>query len=150
MRSPSWTSNASVIFWKNSTFKQGVVLSKNYVVADMTLIEKAVKTCKEKYRVVEKTQATIDSAMIEGIPSNIDLFKELALPLTVIAKFFNKRKRWEEPYLTASFLAITYTLVLSVIPLTNKTPRKEPSKAGGGLNSRKMSKSEAKLKNLIL
>lgn len=112
MRSPSWTSNASVVFWKNSTFKQGVVLSKNHAVADMTLIEKAVKTCKEKYRVVEKTQATIDAAMIEGIPSNIDLFKELALPLTVIAKNFNKLKRWEEPYLTASFLAITYTLIL--------------------------------------
>ncbi|KAL1820645.1 hypothetical protein ACET3Z_015514 [Daucus carota] len=111
MRSPSWTSNASVVFWKNSTVKHGVVLSKNLAVADMTLIEKAVKTCREKYRVVEKTQATIDAAMIEGIPSNIDLFKELALPLTVIANNFNKLKRWEEPYLTASFLAITYTLI---------------------------------------
>lgn len=82
MRSPSWSSNASVAFWKNSTVKQGVVLSKNLAVADMTLIEKAVKTCREKYRVVEKTQATIDAAMIEGIPSNIDLFK--VYPILVI------------------------------------------------------------------
>ncbi|KAK1404095.1 hypothetical protein POM88_003700 [Heracleum sosnowskyi] len=99
-------------FASGHSMNQGVVLSKNHVVADMTLIEKAVKTCKEKYRVLEKTQATIDAAMIEWIPSKIDLFKEPALPLTVIAKIFNKLKRWEEPYLTASFLAITYTLVL--------------------------------------
>lgn len=111
MSSPSWTSSASVVFWKNSSVRQGVVLSKNFVVADLNLIEKAANTCREKYQVVEKTQATINAAMIEGIPSNIDLFKELALPLTVIAKNFNKLKRWEEPYLTASFLAFAYTLI---------------------------------------
>lgn len=75
MASPSWTSSASVAFWKNSSVRQGVVLSKNLVVADLNLIEKAVITCREKYQVVEKTQATINAAMIEGIPSNIDLFK---------------------------------------------------------------------------
>ncbi|URD77727.1 hypothetical protein MUK42_18588 [Musa troglodytarum] len=37
--------------------------------------ERAALTCKEKSRIVEKTQATIDAAMIKGIPSNIDLFK---------------------------------------------------------------------------
>lgn len=75
MRSASWGSNASLAFWKNALVKQGVVLSKNIVVADMTLVEKAAMTCRDKYRVAEKTQATIDAAMIEGIPSNIDLFK---------------------------------------------------------------------------
>lgn len=75
MRSPSWVSGASINFWKNSSIKQGVVLSKNLVVADMTLTERAAKTCKEKFQVVEKTQATIDAAMIKGIPTNIDLLK---------------------------------------------------------------------------
>lgn len=75
MRSPSWISSASITFWKNSLVKQGVVLSKNLVVADMSLVERAALTCREKYLVVEKTQATIDAAMIKGIPSNIDLFK---------------------------------------------------------------------------
>lgn len=75
MRSPSWDSSASAAFWKNSSVRQGVVLSKNLVVADMTLVEKAAITCKERYREVEKTQATIYAAMLEGIPSNIDLFK---------------------------------------------------------------------------
>lgn len=75
MRSPSWVSSASTAFWKSSSVRQGVVLSKNLVVADMTLVERASETCKQKYHDVEKTQATIDAAMLQGIPSNIDLFK---------------------------------------------------------------------------
>lgn len=75
MRSSSWGSNASLAFWKNTLVRHGVVLSKNLVVADMSLVEKASITCRDKSKVAEKTQATIDAAMIEGIPSNIDLFK---------------------------------------------------------------------------
>lgn len=111
MRSPSWASSASIAFWKSSLVRQAVVLSKNLVVADKTLVEKAAATCRDKYREVEKTQATIDAAMIEGIPSNIDLFKELVFPLTVAAKNFEKLKRWEEPHLTASFLAFVYAVI---------------------------------------
>ncbi|KAK1263944.1 hypothetical protein QJS04_geneDACA022897 [Acorus gramineus] len=75
MTSPSWTSTSSVTFWKNLVAKQGIVLGKNHVVADLNVIERAALICKEKSQVVEKTQATIDAAMIKGIPSNIDLFK---------------------------------------------------------------------------
>jgi hypothetical protein len=75
MRSSTWASSASTTFWKNSSIRQGVVLSKNLVVADLTLVERAAETCKQKYHMVEKTQATIDAAMLKGIPSNIDLFK---------------------------------------------------------------------------
>jgi hypothetical protein len=74
-RSPSWESSASINFWKNSSINQGMVLSKNLVVADVTLIERAAMTCKEKCQLVEITQATIDAATLKGIPSNIDLFK---------------------------------------------------------------------------
>lgn len=77
MKSPSWSSSSSVTFWKNSLVKHGIVLAKNLVVADLSLVERASLTCKEKSRIVEKTQATIDAAMIKGIPSNIDLFKVL-------------------------------------------------------------------------
>ncbi|KAL5576024.1 hypothetical protein UlMin_017723, partial [Ulmus minor] len=56
MKSPSWSSSDSISFWKSSLSRQGVVLSKNLVL-------------------VEKTQATIDAAVLKGIPSNIDLFK---------------------------------------------------------------------------
>lgn len=111
MKSPSWTSNTSIAFWKNSSVRQGVVLGKNLVVADMNLIERAALTCNEKNQIVEKTQATIDAAMIKGIPSNIDLFKELVLPLSVTVKNFDKLRRWEEPHLTVSFLAFSYTLI---------------------------------------
>ncbi|GMY05246.1 hypothetical protein FCV25MIE_00485 [Fagus crenata] len=111
MKSPSWASNASTTFWKNSSIRQGVVLSKNLVVADVTLVERASEICKQKYHVVEKTQATIDAATLQGIPSNIDLFKELMLPLAITAKNFQKLRRWEEPYLTISFLVFAYTII---------------------------------------
>ncbi|XP_020534678.2 uncharacterized protein LOC105633378 [Jatropha curcas] len=111
MKSPSWTSAASINFWKSSSIKQGVVLSKDLVVADATLAERAAITCKEKYQVVEKTQATIDAAMLQGIPSNIDLFKELIFPLTMAAKNFEKLRRWEEPHLTIFFLAFGYSVI---------------------------------------
>lgn len=110
-RSPSWESSASINFWKNSSINQGMVLSKNLVVADVTLIERAAMTCKEKCQLVEITQATIDAATLKGIPSNIDLFKELMLPLTVIAKNFERLRRWEEPHLTISFLAFSYLII---------------------------------------
>ncbi|KAL0454434.1 UNVERIFIED_CONTAM: hypothetical protein Slati_0782600 [Sesamum latifolium] len=54
MRSASWGSNASLAFWRNTSVRQGVVLSKNLVVADMTLVEKAAMTCRDKYKVAEK------------------------------------------------------------------------------------------------
>lgn len=75
MKSPSWDTSVSVTFWKNSSLIKGVVLSKNLVVADATLVERAAETGRKKSKVVEKTQATIDAAMLQGIPSNIDLFK---------------------------------------------------------------------------
>lgn len=111
MRSPSWTSSSSVSFWKNSLAKRGIVLGKNLVVADLGLVERAALTCKEKSQIVEKTQATIDAAMIKGIPSNIDLFKELLLPFVVVAKTFDKLRCWEEPWLTSSFLMFAYTII---------------------------------------
>lgn len=38
-------------------------------------------------------------------------FQELLLPLTMAAKSFDKLRRWEEPLLTASFLAFIYALI---------------------------------------
>ncbi|KAJ0241135.1 Uncharacterized protein HA466_0215900 [Hirschfeldia incana] len=111
MRSPSWSSNASINFWKSASLRQGLILSKNLAVADLTLIERAAETCRQKYKVVEKTQATINAATIKGIPSNIDLFKELILPLTITATKFEKLRRWEEPYMTVSFLAFASTII---------------------------------------
>ncbi|KAK0590196.1 hypothetical protein LWI29_023804 [Acer saccharum] len=111
MRSPSWSSGASINFWKNSSVRQGLVLSKTLVVADLNLVERAALMCKQKSQAFEKTQATIDAAMIKGIPSNIDLFKELLLPLTITAKIFERLRCWEEPHLTVSFLAIAYTII---------------------------------------
>ena len=83
MTSPSWFSNAAVAFWKHFSMRNGVVLSKNHVIAGVSLVEKAAIVCRDKYIIAEKTQATINAAMIEGIPSNIDLFKVgIAWPLS--------------------------------------------------------------------
>ncbi|KAJ0972007.1 hypothetical protein J5N97_019966 [Dioscorea zingiberensis] len=111
MRSPTWGTSASVAFWKNTSVKQGIVLSKNLVVADLNLVGRAALTCKEKSWIVEKTQATIDAAMIKGIPSNIDLFKELMLPCVIVAEKFDQLRRWEEPRWTISFLVFAYTVI---------------------------------------
>lgn len=110
MKSPSWGSSISTNFWKNISVK-GLILSKNLVVADLSLIERAAETSKQKYHVVEKTQATIDAATLQGIPSNIDLFKELMFPFTLIVKNFEKLRHWEEPHLTVAFLGLTYTII---------------------------------------
>ncbi|CAI8591511.1 unnamed protein product [Vicia faba] len=110
MKSQSWASSTSTTFWKNTSTK-GLVLSKNLVVADLSLTERAAKTSKQKYQVVEKTQATINAATLKGIPSNIDLFKELIFPITLTVKNFEKLRRWEEPHLTVGFLGITYTMI---------------------------------------
>ncbi|KAE8690728.1 Plastid-lipid associated protein PAP / fibrillin family protein isoform 1 [Hibiscus syriacus] len=111
MRSPSWGSSASISFWKHSSIKHAVVLNKNLVVAGETIVERAAAICKQKYQAAERTQATIDAAKIQGIPSNIDLFKELILPFAITARNFEKLRRWEEPRLTLSFLAFVYTII---------------------------------------
>ncbi|KAK7412070.1 hypothetical protein VNO78_03516 [Psophocarpus tetragonolobus] len=110
MKSPSWGSSTSTNFWKNTSVK-GLILNKNLVVADLSLTERAAKTCKQKYYVVEKTQATIDAATLQGIPSNIDLFKELMFPFALIVKNFEKLRHWEEPHLTLAFLGLTYSII---------------------------------------
>ncbi|KAG6524875.1 hypothetical protein ZIOFF_014819 [Zingiber officinale] len=111
MKSPSWSDNMSVTFWRNSLVKRGIVLAKKLVVGDLSLVERAALTCKVKNRIVEKTRATIDAAMIKGIPSNIDLFKELLIPLVVVAKKFDELRQWKKPRLTLSFLFIVYTII---------------------------------------
>ncbi|CAL4960257.1 unnamed protein product [Urochloa decumbens] len=111
MTSPSWASSHSANFWRNSSIKHGVILSKSLVVADKNLVEKAMTNCKEKSKVAEKTQATIVAATIEGIPSNIDLFKELMLPFAIIAENFKKLQRWENPRSTICFLLLVHTVV---------------------------------------
>uniref|UniRef100_A0A0D9V8A8 Uncharacterized protein n=1 Tax=Leersia perrieri TaxID=77586 RepID=A0A0D9V8A8_9ORYZ len=111
MTSPSWASSHSANFWRNSSVKHGVVLSKSLVVADKSLVEKAMVACREKSKIAEKTQATIVAATIEGIPSNIDLFKELILPFAILSENFEKLKRWENPRSTACFLLVAYTII---------------------------------------
>lgn len=114
MRSTTWTSNASLGFWKNTSVKQGVVLSKKLVVAEMNLVERAAMICRDKYRAAEKTQATIDAAMIEGIPSNIDLFK-VGIYLILFLNSFCSIYVYNYPNISHSFLGyFTFTRFLNV------------------------------------
>jgi len=75
------------------------------------VVERAVLNCKQKSQMFEKTQATVNAALLKGIPSNIDLFKELILPFAVIATNFRKLICWEKPPFTISFLGVAYTLI---------------------------------------
>ncbi|CAO2812934.1 unnamed protein product [Amaranthus hypochondriacus] len=111
MTSPTWASSNSVSFWKNAPIKEGLVLSKNLIVGGASLTERASKICREKSKVLEKTQATIDAATLEGIPSNIDLFKELVLPLSIMVSNFEKLRHWEDPFMTVAFLGLVYSII---------------------------------------
>lgn len=74
MTSPSWATGKSTTFWKNKG-SRGIVFGKNHVVGGLTKLESAVQICREQSRIVETSRATVDGALLKGIPSNIDLLK---------------------------------------------------------------------------
>lgn len=75
MKSSSWSCTNSIGFWKNASVREGIILGKNLVVGGKSLVERAASNCRERSQIVERTQATIDAAVLEGIPNNIDLLK---------------------------------------------------------------------------
>ncbi|KAJ7517685.1 hypothetical protein O6H91_21G035200 [Diphasiastrum complanatum] len=111
MTSPTWHSAKSSAFWKHKAAVRGLVLGKHHVVGSLTQIDAAVLACKEQSNLAEKTKATIDGALLKGIPENIDLLKELLLPVAVISVKLQKLKRWEKPTETALFLTLTLGII---------------------------------------
>ncbi|KAG6553078.1 hypothetical protein Mapa_005415 [Marchantia paleacea] len=109
--SPSWSTGKSSAFWRARTGYKGLVLGKNHVVGGMTQIERAVRACREQAQLAEKTQATIDGALLKGVPNNVDLLKELLLPFSVLAVNLKKLRRWENPGATLSFLFVAYGII---------------------------------------
>ncbi|CAM6045650.1 unnamed protein product, partial [Sphagnum compactum] len=105
MTAPSWKSTKSINFWRQTKGgMRGLVLGKFHVVGGLTHVQRAVTACWEQGRVADKTKATIDGAMLKGIPNNIDLLKELLLPFSILSINFQKLKKWEDPALSAAFL----------------------------------------------
>lgn len=41
----------------------------------------------------------------------IQCFQELVLPVTTMARNFEKLRRWENPYLTISYLGLAYAII---------------------------------------
>eukprot|EP00246_Nothoceros_aenigmaticus_P017658 TRINITY_DN8828_c0_g1_i1.p1 TRINITY_DN8828_c0_g1~~TRINITY_DN8828_c0_g1_i1.p1 ORF type:complete len:696 (-),score=121.00 TRINITY_DN8828_c0_g1_i1:98-2185(-) len=110
MTSPSWATSKSTAFWK-SRGTRGIVFGKNHVVGGLTTLERAVRICREHSRIVETSKATVDGALLKGIPNNIDLLKELLYPLTIIGQYVWSVKRWENPPVTVVFLGTTLGLL---------------------------------------
>eukprot|EP00250_Pteridium_aquilinum_P005599 c15671_g1_i2 orf=220-2820(-) len=106
MRSPTWDNSTSSSFWKHKAGGKGLILGKDLVVGDFTYTERAVKSFKDQSQMLERTKATIDGALVKGIPSNIDLLKELMLPFTVLSLNLRKLQKWENPPSTVVFLAV--------------------------------------------
>lgn len=73
--SPSWTTGKANSFWKAKPGYKGLVLGKNHVVGGLTQVEKAVRSCRDQTNLAERTQATIEGALVTGIPNNLDLLK---------------------------------------------------------------------------
>lgn len=111
MKSPTWESSRSMSFWKQKTGGKGLILGKELLVGDLTYIDRAVYTCKNQSQMLEQTRATIDGATLKGIPSNIDLFKELMLPFTVLSINIQKLQRWENPPSTVIFLVGSFVMI---------------------------------------
>ncbi|KAL3692831.1 hypothetical protein R1sor_006482 [Riccia sorocarpa] len=112
--SPTWGTGKSHAFWRSVLPQhkhKGIVLGKNHVVGGMTHVERAVLACSEQARLAEKTQATIDGALLKGVPSNVDLLKELLLPFSVVSVNLQKLRRWENPGATLAFLFIVYGII---------------------------------------
>ncbi|KAL2635135.1 hypothetical protein R1flu_006614 [Riccia fluitans] len=109
--SPTWSTGKSSAFWRAKTGQKGLVLGKNHVVGGMTHVERAVLACREQAQLAEKTQATIDGAMLKGVPNNVDLLKELLLPFSVLSVNFMKLRRWENPGATMAFLFFVYGIL---------------------------------------
>ncbi|XP_024531521.1 uncharacterized protein LOC9633518 [Selaginella moellendorffii] len=108
MDSETWNRAESIAFWRQRLGGGGMVLGKNHVVGGLSQLERAVGECKEQNRELELTKATIDGAIIAGIPENIDLFKELMSPLLAMVMELKKLKEWKEPPKTLAFLACFY------------------------------------------
>ncbi|KAH7302605.1 hypothetical protein KP509_23G079300 [Ceratopteris richardii] len=112
MRSPTWQSPTSSSFWKQKVGGKALILRKDLVIGDLTHTERAVKAFKEQTQMIERTKATISGALVKGIPSNIDLFKELMLPFTLLSIHLRKLQKWERPrdtlFFLASFLLLLY------------------------------------------
>lgn len=75
MKSSTWESPTSSSFWKQKAGGKGLILGRHLVVGDLTYAERAVKAFKDQSQMLERTKATIDGALVKGIPSNIDLLK---------------------------------------------------------------------------
>ncbi|MCO5570395.1 hypothetical protein L7F22_024116 [Adiantum nelumboides] len=103
-KSPTWESSRSSSFWKHKAGGKGLVLGKDLVVGDLTYMERAVKAFTDQSKMLETTKATIDGALVKGIPSNIDLLKELMLPFSMMLTNLRKLQKWENPPATMVFL----------------------------------------------
>lgn len=75
MKSPTWNSSMSSQFWKHKPGGRGLIVGKDLVVGDASHLDRAVKLSLGQSEMLERTKATIDGALVKGIPSNIDLFK---------------------------------------------------------------------------
>mgnify|MGYP006973866664 FL=1 len=75
MRSSTWSSSTSSQFWKHKPGGKGLIIGKDLVVGDASHLDRSVKLSLGQSEMLERTRATIDGALVKGIPSNIDLFK---------------------------------------------------------------------------
>ncbi|CAM6097741.1 unnamed protein product [Calypogeia fissa] len=110
-KASSWTTGKSNAFWKAKPGYKGVVLGRNHVVGGLTQVERAVRGCRDQTKIAERTQATIDGALVKGIPSNLDLLQELLLPFSIAAVKFDKLRKWENPGASVTFLFFVYGVI---------------------------------------
>eukprot|EP00249_Psilotum_nudum_P019964 c27499_g1_i1 orf=480-2570(+) len=83
-----------------------------FLIGDLTPLEKAVLQSRDSHKKVELAQATINGVKVDGIGTNIAVMKELFKPLNAAILWINALQSWDEPFKTSTFLIICSYLIL--------------------------------------
>ncbi|KAI7747675.1 hypothetical protein M8C21_029013 [Ambrosia artemisiifolia] len=83
--STTMASSLGFVFGTNSNVpKQSLINVGEIIVGEMTPLEKAVEECRSNYKMVADAQATVDGAKVEGLDTNLAVFKSVTIPNFVL------------------------------------------------------------------
>jgi len=82
-----------------------------FVIGELTPLEKAILQSRENTKQAEVAQATIDGVKVEGIGTNIAVMTELLKPVNVLLAWCTSIIEWQDPFKTIS-TAVVITIFI--------------------------------------
>lgn len=83
-----------------------------FLIGDLSPIEKAVLLSRDSSKHVELAQSTIAGVKVDGIDTNLAVLKELTLPYILFLEWMKELQSWNEPLKTTTFLLICSYIIL--------------------------------------